>query len=153
MDSRVFFFDDLFDSQVAEFLGGGIKVSRCAKKTGERSKSFKQDEMIEMISRWVATQMTFFIFHPYFLGGRFESILTNIFFKGVETATTNLDLQQLRFSKYIWKEDVGDDFSWRFSRVSRLPFYGKENLMIFTDDGYLKVLKKSERSLGCFSQI
>lgn len=51
MDSRVFFFDDLFDSQVAEFwvrvfFGWGVKVSRCAKKRRREIKIFKQDEMI-----------------------------------------------------------------------------------------------------------
>ena len=72
-----------------------------------------------MISRW--WQLTYFLFFTPDPWGRFESILTNIFFKGVETATTTLDLLvkilQIKFGRKILE----------IFRGLKASFYGRKS--------------------------
>ena len=126
-------------------LGSSISLGGVSRCQGVEKKQ-ERDQNLQFKMRWLrwflgGGNSHIFIFSPLITWGRFESILTSIFFKGVETATTN-SICRWRFSKYIWKEDVGDFQSLKAS------YFMEGNLMIFTDD-VPKGVKKSER-IGMF---
>ena len=120
MDSRVFFFDDLFDSQVAEFW---VEVSRCRGVQNRREiKIFKQDEMIEMNSRWVATQIKYLFFTPTSLGKMNAPIFDETYFsKGLKLQPPTPD-----FFVKILQIHLEGRF-WRFSRGLKASLYGRKS--------------------------